>query len=90
MTDLNLPAVSPFRRGLRYFGPNNNNSYLFFIHDLQSWTTKRLLEFFNQELPNCNEIIQSVVKKYSPNLGIYFILRVDGSNKDLALSIISF
>ncbi len=86
MTDLNLPAVSPFRRGLRYFGPNNNNSYLFFIHDLQSWTTKRLLEFFNQELPNCNEIIQSVVKKYSPNLGIYFILRVDGSNKNLALS----
>jgi len=74
--------------GSNSIGSNNNNFYLIFIHDLQSWTKKRLMEFFIQEIPNCNTFIQSIVKKYSPTLGIYFILRVDGSNPLSTLSFI--
>jgi len=90
MTDSNSFAVSPFRRGLSYFGLNSNNFYLIFIHDLQSWSKKRLLEFFIKELPNYETIIHSIVKKYSPTLGIYFILIVNGSNTLSTLLLILF
>ena len=90
MTDSSTLAVSPFRRGLCYFGPNNNKFYLIFIHDLQSWTKKRLMEFFSQELPNYNTIIHSLTKKYSPIFGTYFIIRVDGTNPLSALNLILF
>jgi len=88
MEDSNSPTFFSFRRGLRYFGPDNNKFYLIFIHDLQSWTKKRLMEFFDQEIPNCNTIIHSLTKKYSPISGSYFILRINGSNPLDALNII--
>ena len=46
------------------------------------------MEFLIRELPNYNEIIQSIDKKYSPTFGIYFILRVDGTHLLFTLLVI--
>ena len=74
MTDPISSAVSPFRRGLRYFGSNSSKFYLIFIHDFQSWSKKRLMEFFVSELPNYNTIIQSLTKKKTHLLTEHILL----------------
>ena len=81
MTELATGTITPFRRGLRYFGSNSDNSYLIFIHDLNSWSKQRLMSFITNELPPDNNIFQSLTKKYSPKLGTYFIIKINGSNQ---------
>ena len=75
-----ISSTPSFRRGLRYFGPNSGKSYLIFIHNLSSWSKQRLMEFLRIKLQLFKEIIQSVSKKYSPSLGIYFIIKINGSS----------
>jgi len=69
-----------FSRGLRYFGPESNKSYLIFIHDLKSWSKKRLMESLINDLKPCSDLIQALSKIYSPTLGNYFIIRINGTN----------
>ena len=81
---------SHFRRGLRFFGSTADKFYLIFIHDLQSWSKSKFMEYFSLNLPNFNNIILAMDKKYSPKFGSYFIIRVDGSNPFTALNLILF
>ena len=89
MNNLSNCTVPTFRRGLRYYGPDSCNSYLIFIHDLRSWSKQRFMDFIDKELQPYKEIIQSFSKKYSPSLGIYFIIKINGTDTLKAMTFVS-
>ncbi|KAG4107778.1 hypothetical protein H8356DRAFT_1379431 [Neocallimastix lanati (nom. inval.)] len=71
MTDSNLPAISPF------------NGVSVILDSITIIFTLSLLMIFShgqKKILNCITIVQSIVRKYTPIFGIYFILRIDGTN----------
>jgi len=55
-----------------------NNYSLIFIHDLNSWSTNKLMT-------QVNEIIPYIKKLFSPRYGSYFFIRVNKHKNDLIL-----
>jgi len=76
------------RRGLRYLNPIEDKFVLIFIHDLQSWTPRRLWEFLSKKVSNINIIIHGIVKKHNVNMENYFIIRVNYTKPTYYLNIL--
>ena len=76
------------RRGLRSLNPIEDKFVLIFIHDLQSWTPRRLWEFLSKKVSNINFIIHGIVKKHNVNMENYFIIRVNYTKPTYYLNIL--
>eukprot|EP00833_Pecoramyces_ruminatium_P016743 jgi/Orpsp1_1/1190775/evm.model.d7180000081142.1 len=76
------------RRGLRRLDNSNNEFILIFVHDLLSWTEERLWHYLSKKISNCNNIIHGIVKKHTPNMENYFIIRTSYAKPSYYLSIL--
>ena len=75
--------TTPFHCGFYCFCNHMNNYSLIFIHDLNSWSPRKLMAQVISKIPNSNEIIPYVTKLFSPRYGSYFIIRVNKYKNDL-------
>jgi len=60
-----------------------NNYSLIFIHDLNFWSSSKLMAQVISKIPNYYEIIPYIKKLFSPRYGSYFIIRVNKHKKFL-------